>query len=231
MSALPALPWIKVCGLTRPEDARLALDLGARYLGCILVPTSPRVVSRDQARVLREIAGSRLVVVVRDLLGNDLAEIVRVVEPGVLQLHGAEPPEQVAALREAHPEVEIWRVLSVPPAAEQPPECAAALVAEARRYLEAGAAAIVLDTITARGSGGTGQTCDWSVAAALVERLAGPVVLAGGITPENVTRAAAQVCPAGMDVGSGVEASPGIKSAERLRRLFEALPQGRTPSA
>ena len=218
-----ATPWIKICGLTRPEDARLALDLGALYLGCILVPTSPRAVSLDQARALAEIAGPRLVTVVRNLPPEELAEIVSVLHPGVLQLHGEETPERVAGLRAAHPEVELWRVLALAHDSENPGEDCVELLAEAREYLAAGAHAIMIDTWTPKGSGGTGETCDWAIASNVVELLEGPVVLAGGITPEIVRHAVRLVRPAGLDISSGVEEAPGIKSPERVRKLFHAL--------
>jgi len=132
-------------------------------------------------------------------------------------------PERVAALRQAHPEVELWRVLPLAPDCANPGEACIELLAEAREYLAAGAHAIMIDTWTPRGSGGTGETCDWAIASNVVELLEGPVVLAGGITPEIVRHAVRIVQPAGLDISSGVEAAPGIKSPERMRRLFYAL--------
>ena len=225
-----ATPWLKICGLTRAEDARLSLSLGARYLGCVLVPASPRCVTVPQAQALSAVAEGRLVVVVRDLPAAKLEELLAAVHPAAVQLHGEEPPELVHTLRTAHPEVEVWKVLAVAPAAEHvllsTPDPAAEterLLALARPYEAAGVAAFLVDTQGPGGSGGTGQTGDWAVAAELARRLERPLILAGGLTPENLADAAAQVQPAGLDVSSGVEASPGCKSPARLQALFRAL--------
>jgi phosphoribosylanthranilate isomerase len=218
---MPA-PWLKICGLTRPEDARLALDLGARYLGCVLVPPSPRAVDVAAAVEIAGLAPGRLVAVVRDLPPETLEEVVTALQPAVLQLHGAETPGEVRRLRGTFPEVEIWKALSLQPVAEGLEAELAPLLAEAAAYAAAGAAALLLDTRTASGSGGTGQTGDWALAAAVVRAAELPVLLAGGLGPENLEAAAAQVQPAGLDVSSGVEARPGTKSSELLEALFAA---------
>jgi phosphoribosylanthranilate isomerase len=94
------------------------------------------------------------------------------------------------------------------------------LLALAYVYEEAGAAAILLDTQGPSGAGGTGQTGDWRVVTELARSLDMPLILAGGLGPENVEAAATQVQPAGLDISSGVEEAPGKKSADRLRALF-----------
>jgi phosphoribosylanthranilate isomerase len=218
---MPA-PWLKVCGLTRPEDARLALDLGARYLGCVLVPTSPRSASLSQASEISSIAAGRLVMVVRDLPPETLEDLLEALQPAVLQLHGEESPGEVRRLRAAHPEVEIWKALALAPQVTEPEAELARLRTMARAYAAAGAAALLVDTRMAGGSGGSGQTCDWELAATLAREVELPLILAGGLKAENLAAAAAQVQPAGLDVSSGVEEQPGRKSRERLEALFAA---------
>jgi phosphoribosylanthranilate isomerase len=175
------------------------------------------------AQALAAVAEGRLVVVVRDLPAAELEELLAAVSPAVVQLHGEEPPELVRALRAAHPEVEVWKVLAVAPAVEDPAAETERLLALTRPYAAAGVAAFLLDTQGPGGSGGTGQTGDWAVAAELARRLERPLILAGGLTPENLAAAAAQVQPAGLDVSSGVEEAPGCKSPARLAALFRAL--------
>ncbi|NLO73920.1 MAG: phosphoribosylanthranilate isomerase [candidate division WS1 bacterium] len=217
-----ATPWIKICGLTCVPDLHLALDLGARYVGCIWVPTSPRCVSLPRARELAGAAGDRLVLVVRNLPLPELGDLLAVLRPGVIQLHGEEPPDLARDLRAAHPEVVLWKALGVSPRAGDPTAETARLLALARAYEAAGVHGLLLDTQGSTGSGGTGQTGDWQVAAQLVRSLEVPLILAGGLCPENVENAARQVQPAGLDLSSGVESSPGKKSHERLEALFTA---------
>ena len=214
-------PFLKICGLRRFDDLFRALELGARYTGLIVeVPGSPRSLTLEEAARLASYTPGRIVAVVRDLPEGRLREVIDAVQPAVIQLHGHEPPEVVAALRVAFPQVEVWRVLGVPPQVACRLREVDNLCAEAGLYREAGATAMLLDTRLPVGSGGTGACCDWEVAAELVRRLRGPVILAGGLRPENLAAAAREVAPAGLDVSSGIETEPGVKSRELMERLF-----------
>ncbi len=214
-------PFLKICGLRRLDDLFRALELGARYAGLIVeVPGSRRSLSLDEAARLASYTPGRIVIVVRDLAEARLREVVETVQPAVVQLHGHEPPEVVTTLRVVFPEVEVWRALGVPPQAADPERELEYLQGEAGLYREAGAAATMLDTRLPAGSGGTGACCDWQVAAKLVRNLRGPVILAGGLRPENVSAAVREVAPAGLDVSSGIETEPGVKSSELMQRLF-----------
>ncbi|HEY3398286.1 MAG TPA: phosphoribosylanthranilate isomerase [Armatimonadota bacterium] len=205
-------PWLKVCGLRRPEDLLRAQAAGARYLGLIVeIPRSPRCVTLPEATALAALAPGQIVAVVADLPEERLAALVAALHPAALQLHGAETPAEVACLRVCFPGLELWKGVGLPVEAKQ-----------ARAYAEAGATALLVDTRTAAGLGGSGVACDWAAAAALVAAGPLPVILAGGLNPENLEEAARQVCPAGLDVSSGVEQAPGVKSEERLTALGEA---------
>lgn len=216
-----ARPFLKICGLRRPGDLVYVLDRGARYAGLIVeVPGSPRSLSLTEAARLASYAAGHLVAVVRDLPESRLHDLVETIQPAAVQLHGQEPPERVAALHEVFPQVQIWRVLGIPSETPDPEATAEQLCRQAEQYGRAGAAAIVLDTRLASGSGGTGVCCDWRVARQVVRKVALPVILAGGLGPTNLAAAAREVAPAGLDVSSSVEKSPGVKSRELLEKLF-----------
>lgn len=214
-------PFLKICGLKRLDDLFHALELGARYVGLIVeVPGSPRALPLDAAARLASYTPGRVVAVVRDLPSERLREVMDALQPAVVQLHGQEPPEVVAALRVAYPEVEVWRALGIPAQVADREREVALLEEQGRWYREAGVTAMLLDTHRATGSGGSGICCDWAVAAELVQALRGPVVLAGGLRPENLAAAVREVGPAGLDVSSGIESAPGVKSQELMERLF-----------
>lgn len=215
-------PFLKICGLRRLYDLFCALDQGARFVGMIVdVPYSPRSLPLEQAARLASYTPGRVVAVVRDLSEARLREVVEAVEPVAVQLHGQEPPELVAALRVAFPGVAAWRVLGVPPQAADWGAEVELLLGETAEYAAAGASAVVLDTRLPAGSGGTGKCCDWEVAAQVVRGAQIPVILAGGLSPDNLVSAAHAVAPAGLDVSSGIEESPGVKSLGKMGRLFQ----------
>lgn len=214
-------PWLKICGLREPQMLRQALHLGARYVGVVVeVPRSPRSLDLAAAEELLRVCPERTVVVVQDLPAQRLEQVLAVLRPGAVQLHGAEPPELVQQLRRDFPFVQVWKALGIAPEVADLTAAVARLSAVATEYLAAGAEVVALDSRTSAGFGGTGQTANWEVAAAVVLRLACPVVLAGGLSAENLRAAAQVVQPAGLDVSSGVETAPGRKSLALLEELF-----------
>jgi len=197
-------PRVKICGVTRLEDALQAARLGADALGFNFWPGSKRFLTPAAARPMVE----RLppfVTPVGVFVNQPEAEIRRAAEESgvrVLQLHGDEPPALCARL--PFPVVKAVRV-------------SAALPLDA---LEAyPVAAFLLDAPSA-GYGGSGAAFDW----ALAEGLAGlgPLILAGGLTPENVAAAVRRVRPYAVDVASGVESSPGVKDVSKMARFIAA---------
>lgn len=205
---------IKFCGLTRAEDARLACELGAAYLGVIFAG-GPRTVSVERARdVLAACASSarRVGVFAR----ADAEEIARTVEGArlhVVQLHGDPTAEDIAAVREATG-AEVWAVARV---GTTLPATLDELFAEAD--------AVLLDAKVEGRLGGTGVAIDWEgIAPELAPRRRGrALVLAGGLKPENVGAAIDALAPEVVDVSSGVESAPGVKDHERMRAFAAAV--------
>jgi phosphoribosylanthranilate isomerase len=203
------LPRIKICGVTRAEDAQLAADLGAWAVGFIFWPGSARVIDARRARdIVRALPPFVTPVgVFVNQAAADVEEIAAFVRLGAVQLHGEEPPAMARAL--SH------RVIKAVP-----------LDAEGRALgLDDWPDTLVLlDAHDPVRRGGTGRPVDWH-AAAVVARTR-PIVLAGGLTADNVGAAVAQVRPAAIDISSGVEAAPGLKDHTRMRALFAAVAAG-----
>ena len=183
---------VKICGITRREDAECALACGADYLGFVFAPGSPR---RIDAATLAELTAGLPGRKVGVFVDADLAFIREMTVLGgldIVQLHGAESPDFARSIDFA----EVWK------ATYDPDFPAAKLVCDAPR-------------------GGSGQFGDHRKAAELARKR--PVMLAGGITPENVTELVALVRPYGIDLAGGVELAPGIKDHRKLNQLFNAL--------
>jgi len=190
---------LKVCGLTTAADAVHAAAAGATAVGVIFAPASPRCVTADRARdIVRALPPELPVVGV--FVDATLAEIVATVAHTgirVVQLHGDEPESYAAALK-----MPLVRAAAVDVAAESWPK-----------------ALLLLDAVSGRQRGGTGTRVDWQQAAAIARRR--KVVLAGGLTPDNVAEAVATVRPYGVDVSSGVEDAPGRKNPDKVSRFLE----------
>jgi indole-3-glycerol phosphate synthase/phosphoribosylanthranilate isomerase len=196
----------KVCGLTSPQDARAAWQAGATFGGLIFAAESPRAVSRAQAREISSSTPLRWVGVFVNAPAREVAETAIDVGLSAVQLHGEESPEAVRSLREVlAPGIEVWRAVRIK---DRIPLLA-----------ETGADRIVLDTWRGDRRGGTGERFDWSLLANYPDK--DRAVLSGGLTPEVAASAEAAGCW-GLDVNSGVEERPGIKSHQRLRDFFAA---------
>jgi len=208
--------WVKICGITNREDAISAAEAGADAIGFVLVPTSPRAVTRREVEeILRFIPPTVLTVgVVANEDPDFLKGLVRVCSLGALQLHGQEPPEQVLRLKAELSGVEIIKAIRVRDADS---------LKEIPAYK--GVDAILLDTYDPHRFGGTGQPFDWSLAARAKE-FEIPLIVAGGLTSGNVREVVRQVEPHGVDVSSGVEVSPGKKNFALIRQFVLKAKQG-----
>ena len=198
---------VKICGITRPDDAELAVDLGADALGFIFWTGSPRVVSAERVASISQGLPpfvTRVGVFV-DASPADVHAAVGRAGLDAVQLHGDEAVEDFDALG-----ARVVRAMSLED--DHAVERALRLPAHVMPLVDAADRAR---------RGGTGQRADWDRAYALAGRRR--LILAGGITPENVVDAVRQVRPWGIDVSSGVEDAPGIKNADRLRALFDAV--------
>ncbi len=220
---------VKLCGTTSVADRDLAAEFGADYFGIVVdVSWSPRSVTPATAAEL--LAGAPLpgVMLFCDAtLDAILAAFEQSYQPNLfaVQLQGNETAEFVGKLCRRLP-CEVWKALHLPPAGSGKVDWAQ-VVAEAGEFLAAGAHKLLLDSVVTGGGvtklGGTGVTHDWAVARRIVESLACPVWLSGGISPENVEEALERVRPYGVDLASGVEASKGKRDREKVRRLMEAV--------
>lgn len=194
---------VKICGITRVEDADAAVAAGAGAIGFVFWPTSPRFIDPYRARTIAAMLPPFVTVVgvfVNQPLDyvNGVASLVRL---GAVQLHGDETPAFAAAV--SRPVIKAVSVGGLDTRAWP-----------ARTML-------LLDAHDPVARGGTGRTIDWTAAADVAAQRA--ILLAGGLTPDNVADAVARVRPFGIDVSSGVERAPGIKDHQRLRALFEAV--------
>ena len=198
---------VKVCGITRMEDAVLAADLGAYAIGFIFWPGSARHIDVTRARAIgNEIPSGVLKVgVFVDQPLTEVAAVARDAALDVIQLHGHESLEY--AQRLSRP---IYKAVAVTDRFS--PDSLATIPNDVT---------VLLDAHDPIKRGGTGKTIDWAAAAQASARR--QVVLSGGITPENIRQAVAHVHPYAVDLSSGVESSPGIKDHARLRALFEQI--------
>ena len=200
---------VKICGITQLEDAEAAVECGASALGFVFWPDSPRFI--DPTRAFAIAAKLPPFVTPVGVFVNQPAEHVNEVAAfvglGAVQLHGEESVEYAATLT-------------------RPVLKAMTLTATADGTIDRwpSTAMVLLDTHDPVRRGGTGQTIDWTRAAAVAARRR--ILLAGGVTPDNVAEAIDRVRPFGIDVSSGVESSPGVKDRGKLRALFEAVSGG-----
>lgn len=203
---------VKVCGLTRAVDAEFADAAGASYLGVIFAG-GPR--HRLPAQAKETLAGrrARKVGVFADQAETEIADIAREVGLDVVQLHGASTPERVQAVRAATG-LEVWAVLRTPDGVL--PDDAEDLADEAD--------ALVVDALVPGHLGGSGVAVPWLALGESLDAMerGHRIVLAGGLTPENVAEAIDYVSPSIVDVSSGVESAPGIKDHARVRAFITA---------
>jgi phosphoribosylanthranilate isomerase len=198
---------VKVCGISRREDADLAVALGAHALGFVFWPGSPRVVAADAVREITRTLPPfvEAVGVFVNQAPADVRDITARAGLTAIQLHGDEAPEAfVARGVRVIKAIGVGRTFSPDAVAAVPPSVT-----------------VLLDIHDPVRRGGTGQTIDWEAAADAARRR--PVILAGGLTADNVRQAVETVQPYAVDVSSGVEAAPGVKDAVRLRAFFAAL--------
>jgi phosphoribosylanthranilate isomerase len=207
--------FVKVCGITRPQDADLAAELGASAVGFIFWPGSPRYICPEDARdiVRGKPAGVKAVGVFVDHPLDHVRQIADLVGLDLVQLHGS---ESTAVVRDCRVQLELR---GAAPCVIKAVALSNGSPVDVSQFDDE--VLILLDAHDAERHGGTGRTINWEAA----RRIAASrrTILSGGLTPDNVHRAVAEVQPYGVDVSSGVESAPGVKDAIRLKRFFEAL--------
>jgi len=208
----------KICGLTREADVDVAVDAGADAVGFVVdvAVDTPREVDPERAAALvgRVPPFVTTVLVTMPAAPQRAVDLVETVDPDAVQCHGDLSPGDVAYLRSRV----NARVLKVVDADD---------VENAKRYVDV-VDGLLVDSADDDGGGGTGETHDWERTRDAVADLDAPVVLAGGLTPENVADAVATVGPFGVDVASGVEASGGVKDHESVRRFVDSATTARS---
>lgn len=211
---------LKICGLKSAEQAAAIARLGVTSLGFICVPASPRWIDPEAiGAIARHLERSGVPPVERvgvfaNATVDTVVETVNRSHLTTIQLHGDESPQWVAALAKHLPGLPIWKALRVQ---------SAATLAQAEDYAP-WVAALLLDAYRPGLLGGTGHTFDWQQLGQW--RSPVPWYLAGGLTPENIASAIAQLAdnpPTGLDLSSGVERSPGDKDLDRVAAVVRAL--------
>jgi phosphoribosylanthranilate isomerase len=201
---------VKICGLTRPEDARVAVALGADAIGLVFYPPSPRAVTPERAAEV--VAGLPPFVTVVGLFVNAgrerIAEVLGRVRVDLLQFHGDESPGDCDG--HGRPWIRAVRMRrGLDPAVER------------RRF--AGASALLLDAYVQGVPGGTGSRFDWE---RIPRDMAGGIILAGGLEPDNVAQAVRNVRPYAVDVSGGVELAEGIKDPDKIEAFMRGVRRG-----
>lgn len=202
---------VKICGLTREDDLRAAVDAGADAVGVVAdVPVdTPREVAVEQAADLLAAVPpfvTAVLVTMPDSVER-ARELLDATEPDAIQLHGDLRPESVASVA-AEGDADVLQAVD----ADEP---------DAARRADEVADALVVDSTGPEGAGGTGRTHDWGQTRDLTAELDSPVVLAGGLTPGNVAEAAAMVRPFAVDVSTGVERADGVKDHDAVGRFVD----------
>ncbi|HHJ34896.1 MAG TPA: phosphoribosylanthranilate isomerase [Gammaproteobacteria bacterium] len=201
---------VKICGITRSEDARLAVEAGVDAIGLVFYEKSPRFVSDGQAEAITQSIPAFVsrVALFKDADEPTILSIIDAVEIDLIQFHGSEP----AAFCEQFNRPYI-KALGMKAA-----HCDAGyLIASEKKYRSA--KALLLDGHAPGEAGGTGESFDWSAIGAIKK----PVILAGGLTAKNVKQAIEIVRPFAVDVSSGVERAPGIKDKDKIVEFMQQV--------
>ena len=202
----------KICGITRVEDIHSVVQAGADAIGLVFYPPSPRSVTVEQAQqLLTHIPPYvQTVGLFVNASPEEILAVLQNVALDVLQLHGDESPEmcqQIAQLTKRR----WYKAIQVKPDLN--------LINEIQRYQQAGASAILLDAWHPDLKGGTGLQFDWSQ----FPKLDIPLILAGGLNPDNIAKAIALTQPFAVDVSGGVEAQKGIKDQRLIKKFMQGV--------
>ena len=207
---------VKICGITKPEQAVAIANLGATALGFICFPKSPRYISPEKIEeICRQLP--KKIAKIGVFVNANSQEIVERVNAGLtgVQLHGEENPAFCQELRQLLPEIELLKALRIKTTES---------LALADTYAHC-VDTLLLDAYHPQLAGGTGKTLDWNALKQFRPPL--PWLLAGGLTPDNILEALEELNPDGIDLSSGVEIAPGDKDLAKVMLLFKRLAQVR----
>ena len=206
---------IKFCGLTRVEDVHAACAAGASAIGFVFYPGSPRHITPDRAAELMREAPAFITPVglFVNATADEIAEILKQVPLDMLQFHGDETPEQCQAIAQ-YTARRWYKAIQVKPDLD--------VIACIKKYQDAGASAVLLDAWHPELKGGTGHSFDWTQ----FPQLDIPLILAGGLKPDNIEDAIQTAQPFAVDVSGGVESTKGIKDQQLIQRFMQGVQRG-----
>ena len=210
---------IKICGIKTLSDALAAIDAGVDYLGFNFYLNSIRFVEKETCAEItsvlkREHPRIKLVGVFVNSLVDEVKNILETCSLDLAQLHGDETPEMVESFNG-----KAFKAIRL--SAQSPEQAHTSVFPFLKSVPESASPALLIDAAVKGVYGGSGVTADWSAAAGLAKRY--PLLLAGGLTPENVSAAIGQVSPWGVDVASGVESAPGEKDAAKMSAFVKEV--------
>ncbi|MDP8216545.1 MAG: phosphoribosylanthranilate isomerase [Candidatus Kaelpia imicola] len=202
---------VKFCGITRSSDALAASRLGIHALGFIFVKETPRYISPDNAAEIVNVL-SPMVMRVGIFMNPEISEVENIAGKcrlDIIQLHGEESSCLCSQIKESYRVIKTLRVKS------------RAVLDEIPKYKDA-ADAILLDTFSERAAGGTGESFNWEIARD-ARSFGLPIILSGGLNPNNIRDAVKEANPYAVDVSSGIEQSPGVKDQELMGRFIASI--------
>ena len=205
----------KICGITRVEDVHAVVNAGADAIGFVFYPPSPRAVTAAQAAQLVQAIAPYVQVVglFVNHLADEIQDILQTVHLDIVHFHGDETPEQCQTI--AQQVGRRWyKAIQVKPDLD--------VVVEIQRYQDAGASAVLLDAWHPDLKGGTGHSFDWET----FPKLDIPLILAGGLNPDNIEQAILTTQAYAVDVSGGVESAKGIKDQQLIERFMQGVHRG-----
>jgi len=204
---------IKICGITKNNDAQLAAQLGAWAVGFIFVENTPRYISPEKAgEIIKKLpANIKKVGVFANVSAEKILEIVKISGIDFVQLHGEESPDFCEKIKNISKKqiIKAFRIKNKEDF-------------EKIYFYKSKIDFVLLDSFSEKELGGTGEAFNWDLAKYLPDKEI-PIILAGGLNPDNILEAYNQIKPYALDVSSGVEISKGIKDKEKLEKLFEKI--------
>jgi len=219
---------VKICGTTSVQDAQMAVDNGADYLGVLVnVSISERSLNIEQAKAVVESSRILALTLLYNLSADDISHIVDVIKPYGVHLLGQTPIETIHELKKRL-SCQIWLTVYLPVKGQAEVDVDR-VKEQMKSYEKAGADAIVIDTVSLTNTGtpgrygGTGKIADWDIAKELFNVVQIPVFLAGGINPDNVREALIKIDPYGVDLASGVEAVKCKRDPIKVKRFMETV--------
>ncbi|NHB58691.1 phosphoribosylanthranilate isomerase [Acinetobacter sp. 194] len=206
---------VKICGITRQQDIQSVVNAGADAIGFVFFPPSPRSVTIEQAQALAEHipAYVQMVGLFVNASIEEIQQVLKHVPLDILQLHGDETPEKCQQIARATGR-RWYKAIQVKPDLD--------LITTIQQYQDAGASAMLLDAWHPELKGGTGHSFDWKQ----FPQLDIPLILAGGLTPDNIEDAIKTTQAYAVDVSGGVESAKGIKDQQLIEHFMQGVQRG-----